>query len=253
MANIGFVGCGNMGGALIKALLNNSENSVSIFDTNTSLAASFDGAFVKNSIDELKACDYIFVTVKPQVYPAVLGALSDYNKTLITVAPGFTTQKIAEYVKNARIVRTMPNTPALVGEGVFLVACDADKEGEFTDIKELLSCAGEVFLIPEKLMDTGVALSGSSPAMVYMLIDAMASAACEGGFSKAQAIEIAAKTVLGSAKMVLETGVHPSVLCDNVCSPGGTTIVMVNELEEKGFKSAAVSSMKKCADKASKM
>ncbi len=252
MASIGFVGCGNMGGALIRALVKNTANKVSVFDTNKELASSFEGADVKDSVNALKECEYIFVTVKPQIYPAVLTQLEDYDKTIITVAPGFTVSKIASYAKNARVVRTMPNTPALVGEGVFLVACDSGEDG-YDDIKALLSCAGDVFFIPEKLMDTGVALSGSSPAMVYMLIDAMANAACEGGFNKKQAIEIAAKTVLGSAKMVLDTGIHPSVLCDNVCSPGGTTIAMVNELDEKGFNPAVVSSMKKCADKASKM
>ena len=242
-----------MGGALIRVLVKNSDCKVSIFDTNKEAATSFEGTLAVSDISELKACDYIFVTVKPQIYPEILSSLSDFEKTLITVAPGFTTQRIAEYTPMCRIVRAMPNTPALIGEGVFLVACEGGKENEFADIKELLSSAGDVFLIPEKLMDTGVALSGSSPAMVYMLIDAMADAACEGGFSKAQAIQIAAKSVLGSARMVLETGIHPAVLCDNVCSPGGTTIAMVNELEDKGFTPAVVSSMKKCANKASKM
>ena len=151
--------------------------------------------------------------------------------------------------KNVKIVRTMPNTPALVGEGM-TAACPNEymTKEEIAYVLTLLESFGRVEIIPERLMDTVVSVSGSSPAYVFMFIEAMADAAVSGGMPRAQAYQFAAQAVLGSAKMVLETGKHPGELKDMVCSPAGTTIEAVRVLEEKGFRSSVIEAMKTCEE-----
>lgn len=149
-----------------------------------------------------------------------------------------------------KIVRTMPNTPAMVCEGM-TAACynEAVSEEEIQEVCKILDGFGKTELIPEHLMDAVVAVSGSSPAYIYMLIEAMADAAVAQGMQRAQAYRFASQAVLGSAKMVLETGKHPGELKDMVCSPGGTTIAAVMELEKTGFRSSIMEAMRVCAEK----
>lgn len=255
MKNIGFIGTGNMGGALISGILKAGNYNVFVFDLNTESAKGFEveGARVCTSIAELSVnVDAVVLTVKPAIYKAVCVELKQaaYNKTVITVAPGITIDKMKEMIGDARIVRTMPNTPALIGKGVFLVA--GTKE-ENEDVEKLLSTCGSVYFLDESQMDAGVALSGSSPAFVYELINDIADGAAVLGIPKDKALEIAAQTVVGSALMVLQTDVHPEKLIDNVCSPGGTTIEAMNKLSELGFKDAIIEAMKACTNKAISM
>ena len=145
----------------------------------------------------------------------------------------------------------MPNTPALVGEGM-TGACRNEyvTDEDYATVLQILGSFGEVETIPENLMDVCVSVSGSSPAYIYILIEAMADGAVVDGMPRAQAYKFAAQSVLGSAKMVLETGKHPGELKDQVCSPGGTTIEAVRVLEEKGFRSSVIEAMKACVRKA---
>ena len=172
------------------------------------------------------------------------------NKLIITIAPGKTLAWLEEqFGKKLKIVRTMPNTPAMVGEGM-TAACPNELVTE-EDMKlalEILDSFGKTEVVPERMIDAVVAVSGSSPAYVYMMIEAMADAAVAEGMPRAQAYKFAAQAVYGSAKMVLETGKHPGELKDMVCSPAGTTIEAVRVLEKEGFRSALIEAMKACAD-----
>ena len=148
----------------------------------------------------------------------------------------------------------MPNTPALVGEGMTAVCVNSNVTGQELDtVKQILTACGQVEIISEKLMDVVVGVSGSSPAYVFMFIEAMADAAVADGMPRAQAYRFAAQSVLGSAKMVLDTGIHPGELKDMVCSPGGTTIQAVRVLEEKGLRSAVFEATDTCIKKAGGM
>ncbi|MBQ7039974.1 MAG: pyrroline-5-carboxylate reductase [Clostridia bacterium] len=255
--NIGFIGAGNMGGALINGLLSTKKYNVFVYDLNKEKLKFFsdNGALLVDSIDELaKTSDLIILTVKPNIYPSVLTKLSElnYNKKLISVAPGLSLDYLSATLPKAQIIRTMPNTPAMVSEGMTLVV-DIDNKEFLNEVVSLLECVGKVSVLPESLIDAGTALSGSSPAMVYRLIDAMANGAVAYGINKQEAIKIAAQAVLGSAKMVLESDIHPIQLSDAVCSPGGTTIEMVNELGKLGFGNTVISAMDRCIEKSLKM
>lgn len=173
------------------------------------------------------------------------------GQIIVTIAPGKTLAWLGERLGDVKIVRTMPNTPALVGEGITGV-CKNNlvTEDEFAYVLKLLSSFGLAEAIPESLMDAVVSVSGSSPAYVFLFIEAMADAAVADGMPRAQAYKFAAQAVLGSAKMVLETGKHPAELKDMVCSPAGTTIEAVRVLEEKGFRGAVMDAMKACTAKA---
>ena len=197
--------------------------------------------------------EVLVLSVKPQYYEQAISEIRDCirdEQIIVTLAPGKTLSWLEEkFGKPVKIVRTMPNTPALVGEGM-TAACPnqyvTDQEKEY--VLRLLGAFGKVEVVPEHLIDAVVAVSGSSPAYVFMLIEAMADAAVAEGMPRAQAYEFAAQAVYGSAKMVLETGKHPGELKDMVCSPAGTTIEAVRVLEKEGFRSAVIEAMKACAD-----
>ena len=255
--NIGFIGAGNMGGALINGLLSSKKYSVIVYDKDINKSCAFkeNGAEVAENIQQLSVvADIIILTVKPNVYQSVLKELNElnYSKKIISVSPGITVEYIKSQLPNAKIIRTMPNTPALVGEGMTLIAASDDINLQ-NEVAEIFKCVGKVSVISENLMDAGVALSGSSPAMIYRMIDIMSNSALSYGIPKKEAVKIAAQTVLGSAKMVLETGKHPIQLSDEVCSPGGTTIAAVNELENQGFDKAILKSMERCVEKSRSM
>lgn len=254
--NIGFIGIGNMGGAFIDGLLESGCYNVYLYDLDMSKIQKYKSqhVFACDSIKDISdKSEILFLTVKPNVYSSVLEelALFNYSNILISVAPGITTQYISSIVNTAKVVRIMPNTPAMVGEGMTLISkTDSDL---MEKVKPVLEKVGKLTVLPESMMDYGTALSGSSPALIYQLIDGMANAALSYGIPKEEGIKIAAQTVLGSAKMVLETGEHPQKLSDKVCSPGGTTIEMVNTLKKCGFDKTIVESFDACVKKAQQM
>ena len=201
----------------------------------------------------VEKAEVIILSVKPQFYESVINEIKDDIKKeqiVITIAPGKTLAWLSEkFGKDVKLVRTMPNTPAMVGEGM-TAACPNEHmtEEEIAYVRTLLESFSRVEIVPERLMDVVVSVSGSSPAYVFVMIEAMADAAVSGGMPRAQAYQFAAQAVLGSAKMVLDTGKHPGELKDMVCSPAGTTIEAVRTLEERGFRSAIIEAMKVCEE-----
>lgn len=258
MKNVGVIGAGNMGGALISGLLKDKQNyTVFVYDVNEKMVNKYadNGAIPAGTIDVLaKKCEYVIVAVKPNIYDKILDELASvsFDKTVITIAPGISIEYVKSRLKGkAKVVRTMPNTPALISMGVTLMAKEAGEE--LDEVAKIFKAVGEVYYIPEKMMNAGVALSGSSPAYVYSFINALADGAALQGIPKKSALEIAANTVIGSALMVLKAGKHPMELLDNVCSPGGTTIEAVNVLKENNFESTVIKAMNACVEKSNKM
>ena len=198
--------------------------------------------------------DILFLSVKPQFYEEVIAQIKDLVRPetiIVTIAPGKTLSWLREkFGRDLKIVRTMPNTPALVKEGMTGVCRNESVTDEdLTKVMTILGSFGKAEVVPEHLLDVVTSVSGSSPAYVFMLIEAMADGAVADGMPRAQAYKFAAQAVLGSAKMVLETGRHPGELKDMVCSPGGTTMEAVRILEEKGLRSAIIEAEKACVSK----
>lgn len=258
---LGVIGLGNMATAMIGGIVKAGlvvAKDITGSDYSSEQAEKAAKAFGINAgTDNRKAiegADYIIMAVKPQVYESVLPEIKSAikeNQVLISIAPGKTLSYLAERLNpNQKIVRLMPNTPALVGEGCTGVCKNENVPAEeFDFVLKLLGSFGKAYEVKENQMDAVVAVSGSSPAYVFMLIEAMADGAVAEGLDRATAYKMAAQAVLGSAKMVLETGKHPGELKDMVCSPAGTTIEAVAVLEEAGFRGGIIDAMKVCADK----
>ena len=262
---IGFIGCGNMGQAILSGMLDSGKVSAKdiivsdkMLESRVNVQKKYNVAITESNTEVVMIADIVFLAVKPQYYEEVLREIKDAlweHKILVSIAPGKTLAWMEEVLnKQAKIVRTMPNTPALVKEGMMGVCANAQvAKDELELVRRLCSGFTKTELVPEHLMDVVTAVSGSSPAYVFMFIEAMADAAVEGGMPRKQAYTFAAQAVLGSAKMVLETGIHPGELKDMVCSPAGTTIQAVRVLEEKGMRAAVMDAMKTCLDKSRNM
>ena len=258
MAALGFIGMGNMGYAVLKGTQKAFAKEDIIFHSNTmekmKQIADAEGISYKLSNQEVTAeAKYIILAVKPQMFEKILPELKESitpENVVISLAPGVTIAEFEEMCGTKRIVRTMPNTPAMVGEGMTGVSYHKENftQEECEVIEKIFSSIGKMSVVEEKLLDAVVCASGSSPAYVFMFIEAMADAAVAGGMPRQQAYKFAAQAVLGSAKMVLETGKHPGELKDMVCSPAGTTIQAVRVLEEKGMRSSVIEAMMKCLD-----
>ena len=259
MMKLGFIGTGNMAGAIMGGIIKNQmfrpEEIIGADISEAGREKTKEAYGIEVTEDNRKAADseVLILSVKPQYYADAIAEIKDCvrdDQLIITIAPGKTLAWLEEqFGKPVKIVRTMPNTPALVGEGM-TAACVNQyvTEEEKAYALKILSSFGKVELVPEHLIDAVVAVSGSAPAYVFMFIEAMADAAVAEGMPRAQAYEFAAQAVYGSAKMVLETGKHPGELKDMVCSPAGTTIEAVRVLEEKGLRSAVIEAMRACAD-----
>lgn len=258
---IGFIGCGNMGTAMIKGILAADEKREHTLIASAKSAVSKErivretGIVCAASNQELAAsADLVFLAVKPQYYEEVIKeirpAVRD-GQIFVSVAPGKTLEWLeGQFGRPVKLVRTMPNTPAMVKEGMTAYCVNQQvTEEEKRAVAGLLGCFGKAEEVAEHLMDVVTAVSGSSPAYVFIFIEAMADAAVAGGMPRAQAYKFAAQAVYGSAKMVLQTGLHPGILKDMVCSPGGTTIEAVRVLEEKGLRSSVIEAMGACIRK----
>ena len=258
---IGFIGLGNMakamiGGILQKGLMGPNEiiGTARTEETCQKVADKF-GIQTRSSNEAVaKEADIIVLAVKPQFLKVVIADIMDSvddSKLVVSIAAGKTINWFSnEFEKPVKLIRVMPNTPALVGEGCSAVCRnDLVSDDDFHFVIELLESFGKAYTVPESLMDVVVGVSGSSPAYVFLFIEAMADAAVAGGMPRKQAYEFAAQSVLGAAKMVLETGKHPGELKDMVCSPAGTTIEAVKVLEEKGFRAAVMDAVTACIDK----
>ena len=256
---LGFIGTGNMAGAIMGGIIQNEifkpEEIIGsdISETGRQKVRETYGIQVTGDNREAAAAEVIVLSVKPQYYAETIAEIKDCvreDQLVITIAPGKTLSWLEEqFGKAVKIVRTMPNTPALVGVGM-TAACVNEyvTEEEKAYALKILGSFGKVEVVAESLIDSVVAVSGSAPAYVFMFIEAMADAAVAEGMPRPQAYQFAAQAVYGSAKMVLETGKHPGELKDMVCSPAGTTIEAVAVLEERGFRSAVIEAMRVCAE-----
>lgn len=259
---IGLIGCGKMGSALtlgaIKAGVFQASDVLAYDPVPEAIAALGEGFQAASSLDEaLQKSDILLLCVKPYQVAEVLTKVSEINSAadellVISIAAGVTLTAMESSCQNkARIIRTMPNSPALVGEGAAgyaLGSLATADDGEFT--KNLLGSVGLAYEVKEALIDTVTGISGSGPAYVYTFIEALADGALLEGLPRDQALALATQTVLGAARMVAESGEHPAVLRDRVTSPGGTTIAGLAALEEGAFRSATIKAVKTATEKA---
>lgn len=258
---IGFIGLGNMASAMIGGMLQKDMvtpgeiiGSCRTEETAKKIADRFGIETTTDNSTVAQAADILILAVKPQFFPEVIAQIKDEvnaDALIISIAAGKTMDYIeTQFGRPLKLVRCMPNVPALVGEGITSVSRNERvSDEEMKQAMDLLSSMGKASEIPERLIDAVVGVSGSSPAYVFLFIEAMADGAVAAGMPRSQAYEFAAQAVLGSAKMVLETGKHPGELKDMVCSPGGTTIQAVKVLEEKGFRAAVMDAMEACIEK----
>ena len=258
---LGFIGSGNMATAMMSGIIANgilqAEEIIAadLYAPSREQAKKNLGICVTESnIEVVEQAEVIVLSVKPQFYPAVINEIKDVIKPeqiIVTIAPGKTLAWLGEqFGHELKIVRTMPNTPAMVLEGMTGVCHNANvTKEELQYVCHILEGFSKVEVLGEHLMDVVTSVSGSSPAYVFMFIEAMADAAVADGMPRAQAYTFAAQAVMGSAKMVLELGKHPGELKDMVCSPGGTTIEAVRVLESKGMRSPVMEAMKACCEK----
>lgn len=261
---IGFIGLGNMatamiGGILKKELVLPEEiiGSAKTGETMERCRKAYGIQAADNATVAVRS-DILFLAVKPVYLPEVLVQIKDVireNTVLVSIAAGKSLNDIEELLgRRCKVVRCMPNTPALVLEG-----CTAVTYGELVTAEEreqverILGAFGTVHEVPERLMDAVVGVSGSSPAYVFLFLEALADAAVCAGLPRKQAYAMAAQSVLGSAKLMLETGKHPGELKDMVCSPGGTTIEAVKVLEEKGMRAAVMDAVEACVEKSRRL
>ncbi|MBE5884656.1 MAG: pyrroline-5-carboxylate reductase [Lachnospiraceae bacterium] len=263
---IGFIGLGNMATAMIGGMLQkkmvepqNVIGADALADARDKIKSKFNILIAENNAEVAREADVLFLAVKPIFLPQVIADIKEVinSQTLVvSIAAGRNLQFYQNEFgrEDLKIIRCMPNTPALVLEGCTGV-CSNDNvtAEEMEQVLALLRSFGVASVVPERLMDVVVGVSGSSPAYVFMFIEAMADEAVAEGMPRKQAYEFAAQAVLGSAKMVLETGMHPGELKDMVCSPGGTTIQAVKVLEETGLRAAVMDAMEACIEKSRNM
>lgn len=259
--NIGIIGCGSIGKAIIGGIIRSEyikpEYVIAAdhFESNVQDMVNTYG--VKGTCENrvlAEAADILILSVKPNQSDALIQEIKAFVKPgviIVSVMAGKSVADIkASFGKDIKVVRTMPNTPALVNAGMTAI-CQAEDvtEQEMTVIKGIFDSFGETAFVPERLMDAVVGISGSSPAYAFIFIEAMADAGVRGGLSRKDAYRFASQSLLGAAKMVLETGKHPGELKDMVCSPGGTTIEAVAVLEAEGMRSAVVKAVEACIKK----
>ena len=262
---LGFIGCGNMAQAMIKGIVSKgimkSEDIIAsdAYRPGLEKAQQMYGIKIaENNAEVVEYADVIVLAVKPYMYAEVAAEIKDMikdNHIILTIAAGKTLAWMAEqFGDNVKIVRTMPNTPSMVGEGMTGICKNKYvTQAEFDEICAILRGFGRVGVVSEDLMDVVTAVSSSSPAYIFMFIEAMADAASADGMPREQAYGFAAQAVLGSAKMILETGMHPGKLKDMVCYPGGTTLAAVRVLEDHKLRSSVFEAMKACVAHAKKM
>lgn len=265
MKKIGFIGCGNMAqamiGGIVKAGIFSGRDIVVSDLDETNLAAAGERYGVIAAADNIECAecaDILILAVKPNLYERVISEISGRVKedvVVVTIAAGRSIESTEKaFGREIKVVRVMPNTPSLVGEGMSSLCINSlISNEELQEIVGIFESFGRAEVVDEKLMDVVTSVSGSAPAYIYMFIEAMADGAVLDGMPREKAYKMAAQTVLGAAKMVVETGRHPGQLKDEVCSPGGTTIEAVATFEEKGLRNAVITAMRRCTKKSKEM
>ena len=269
--NFGFIGCGNMGGALATAACKSGVGRVLLANRTQAkaeaLAARLEGMGAAVAVAEnagvAEEADYIFLGVKPQMMADMLGSIAPVlaararagrRFVLVTMAAGLTVARIREMAgADYPVIRIMPNTPCAIGKGMILCAAHGVTEAEKTAFCEGMAAAGRLDWLEEHLIDAGSAVSGCGPAFAYLFMEALADGAVECGLPRAKALEYAAQTLAGAAGLVLESGQHPGALKDAVCSPGGSTIQGVRVLEQRAFRGAVTDAVIAAYDKTKDM
>lgn len=261
MKNIGFIGSGQMAKAMmtgiLKASLAGTENIMAsaVTDKTINTIKQKYGIFTTNDNQEVaKFSDIVILAVPPDVQLKVIKEIKDVIKPdviMITIAAGLTLDNIEKaFGRQIKLIRSMPNTPALVGEGMTVLCGNHSvSKTDHKEVDQLFNSFGKTEWLEEKLMDSVPAISGSSPAYIYMIIEALADGGVLYGIPREKAYRLAAQAVLGAAKMVLETGIHPGVLKDQVCTPGGTTIEAIAALERSGLRGTILTGMEACKEK----
>jgi len=259
---IGFIGAGNMGYAMIKSIAQSDivkAEQIYVYDVDMEKVSKLKDetgiSILKSEKEIVEKCDIIILAVKPNMLESVLESCKNSfndSKILVSVAVGVPIKFYKRIIgEDKKVIRTMPNTPALVGEGMTLISPDDSIEkDELEYVMKIFTCFGKAELLDEKLMSEVTALTGSSPAYVFMFIEAMADAAVLSGIPRNLSYKLSAQAILGSAKMLLETNKHPGELKDMVCSPAGTTIEAVSTLEKNKFRYAVIEAMNECTKKA---
>ncbi len=259
--NVGFIGCGNMGGALARAISRNSTINIYISDNNQEKSAAFAneiGAEATDNIGVASLSDILFIGVKPAYVSVVADEICGSIKptaVIVSMAAGVNTEKLSGYLgKDKKIIRIMPNTPVKVGCGMTTwCATDGVNSDDEEKFLSVMKPTGTLDKLPEALIDCACAVAGCGPAFVYMFIEALADGAVRCGLPREKALLYAAETVKGAAQTVLSTGEHPEALKDAVCSPGGSTIEGVHALEEGGFRATAMEAVAKAFEKTKKL
>lgn len=252
MLKVGFIGIGNMGSAMASGLVKTESAEVWAYDIDERKVANVDTSMVailKSTKEVFEHSKYVVLAVKPQFYKELFIEIKPYitsDHIIVTIAPGHTISSVKKSLgQSTKVVRTMPNTPALVNEGMTAYCfIDGDiTEDDHEEIKNILSSFGKIIKIKEVDIEAFITIAGSSPAYAYVFMEAMADAAVSFGLARDVSYELAAQALKGAAQMVIETRQHPGVLKDAVCSPGGGTIQAILKLEETGFRSSIIQSM----------
>lgn len=258
---IGFIGCGKMAQAMVTGILSSRKvrpeqikASAKTDETLQRVKDKFSILITASNREVARWADILFLAVEPSIHNEVIKEIKNdisEDTIVITIAAGVSISMVEEqFERNIKVVRTMPNTPSLVGEGMTVLSANYQiGEGELEEVVALFRTFGEIEMLEERLMDSIPAISGSSPAYVYILIEALADGGVRDGIPREQAYRLASQAVLGAAKMVLTTGLHPGELKDQVCTPGGATIEAVSALEEYGFRRAVLHAMERCSEK----
>ena len=263
--NIGFLGAGKMATALANGFLHakllSADRIVAadpLADARELFAAATGARTVATNLEAARLASVLILATKPdQVAPALaqIAGVFSPDQLLISIAAGVSLARLeAVLPAGARVIRVMPNTPALVGAGAAAFALGQHATAADGDLaRQLFSAVGVALLVKENLLDAVTGLSGSGPAFVYQFIEALSDGGVAAGLPRDVATQLAAQTVLGGAKMVLATGLHPGVLKDQVTSPGGTTIEGLHELEKGGLRAAVITAVRAAADKSKKL
>ena len=257
----GIIGCGHMAGIILDKMINNGI--VNAVDVKVSvkheyrrkeLSEKYDVTVCNNNREVAEGSDYLLIGIKPQDFETVISEIRDHvnrDTVFISMAVGISIKKICEYLGyEAKVIRIMPNLPAQVGEGV-TGYCQAGpvSENELKTCVGFLESFGQAIRVHEEDMDIVSSIASAAPAFIYILIEALADGAVAEGLKRDLAYRFASQMVLGTGKLVRDSGVHPGTLKDGVCSPGGTTIEGVSILEEKGFRSAVIEATRACVKK----
>lgn len=263
MATFGFIGTGNMGGALARAARKKLPGENILLANRTAakaetLAAELGCAAVDNAA--AAQADFVFLGVKPYLVAGLMEEISPVLSArtdrfvLVSMAAALTISDLRQRgCGDYPLIRIMPNTPSAIGEGVIFYTCDGVTEAERQTFLEAMSGAGRLLPLDDHLMDAGSAVAGCGPAFVDLFLEAMADGGVACGLSRPMALECAAQTLIGAAKLMLETGTHPGALKDAVCSPSGATIQGVRALEKGGLRSAVMEAVIAAYEKSAQM